>query len=219
MYNPNVITEGDYMSSELAELKPCYVLEQPVYPKLPQCENASVRPISREVQLAWLAGIIDGEGNIDGSLGVQKPANSGRRYFEPKVRIMNTDLRMIRRIAEIYIAENLVFFYHFSNVCRYKNKKPHWKNAMHISICSKGSVKKVLELVVPYLVNKQEVAKAIIKVIDLAQSMPKRGRNSTSECFMDGSEFADLMARFKAEKDWYVDPSTSIRRAREVITW
>lgn len=191
-------------------------------PEVPKCENLQVRPISREVELAWLAGIIDGEGNLDASVQNKKSGSNGDRndYFCPKVRIANTDMRMIRKVSEIYVAENLVFFYHFSDVKRYKNKKPTWKNQMHITVSSQASIKKLLTLVLPYLVNKQEIAKRIIETIDWVQSQPWRGRMSRQgENYCLKSEFSALIEKIKEERAFHIDPSTTTRRARSIISW
>ena len=190
-------------------------------PEVPQCENLQVRSISREGNFAWLAGIVDGEGNIDFSVQTKKtPKGVLNDYFVPKLRIMNTDMRMIKRISEIYVEENLVFFYHFSNVQRYKNKKDTWKNAMHITISSQGSIKKVLELILPYLCNKKRMAELLIEAIDWVQSQPYRGRMSAAgRNYTEFPEFAQHINRMKAERAFHIEPSTTIRKAREIISW
>lgn len=187
---------------------------------LPKRENAQVRSISREVDLAWLAGIIDGEGNLDFSVQ-GKPCGDGRKdYLCPKVRITNTDMRMIRKISEIYVNENVVFFYAINAVNRYKNKKPTWKNQMEITISAQNSVKKLLSMVLPYLVNKQVLAQKMIETIDWVQSQPMRGCNSADkENYTAMPEFAVRIESMKQERAYYIDPSTTTRRAREVLSW
>ena len=53
-----------------------------------------------ETDIAWLAGIIDGEGNLH--VGRKTAKSNGRRYLDVKVRVSSTDMRMIKRISEIY---------------------------------------------------------------------------------------------------------------------
>ena len=55
----------------------------------------------KEADIAWLAGIIDGEGNIH--MGKHLGGNKGKRYLDIKVRVSNTDMRMIKKISEIYV--------------------------------------------------------------------------------------------------------------------
>ena len=207
-------------NSKPAELKLCYMLEQPGYPLLPKSENAEVRSISRE-DLAWLAGIVDGEGNIDFSVQVKKtPRGVKNAYFCPKVRISNTDMRMVKRISEIYVFYRLVFFYHFANVKNYANCKDSWKNAMHISISSQGSIKKILELIAPFLVNKQRQAELLIETITWVQAQPYRGRMSKEGVnYCENPEFHALLDRLKAERAFHVEPSTTIRKAQEILLW
>jgi hypothetical protein len=204
------------MPTRKAELKPCYVLEQPGYPEIPQSENAQVRPISREVDLAWLAGIIDGEGNIHNSVQVK----DDNAYFVPKLRITNTDLRMIKKVSEIYVREDIVFFYALNSVKRYKNKKDTWRNQMEITIASQGGIKKLLSLVLPYLVNKRRMAELMIETVKWVQAQPYRGRNSVEgKNYCQRSEFKRFHEEMKVEMAWHIDPSTTIRRARSVISW
>ena len=198
------------------------MLEQPENPVLPQRENAQVRSISREVDLAWLAGIIDGEGNIDFSVQ-QKQSGENKvpnEYFCPKVRITNTDMRMIRKVSEIYVNENIVFFYALNSVKRYKNRKDTWKNQMEITISGHGSIKKLLSLVLPYLVNKQALAKLMIETIDWVQVQPYRGRMSRSGSnYSAKPEFGAHIEKMKEERAFHIEPSTTKRKAREVISW
>lgn len=189
---------------------------------IPKRENAQVRSISREVNLAWLAGIIDGEGNLDFSVQTKKSGKSGNtnNYLCPKVRITNTDIRMIRKVSEIYVNENIVFFYALNSVKRYKNRKDTWKNQLEITTASHGSVKKLLSLVLPYLVNKRDLAQMMIETITWVQEQPYRGRNSTKEeNYSLKSEFRAFMEKLKGERAFHVDPSTTTRKAGEVIVW
>lgn len=190
------------------------------YPDLPKCKNGQVRPISREVGLSWLAGIIDGEGNIDFSVQEKNCGEGRASYFCPKVRITNTDLRMIRSISEIYVSENLTFFYALNSVKRYKDRKDTWKNQMEITISSQASVKKLLQLVEPYLVNKARLAQLMIDAVQFVQDQPMRGRMSQAkENYTELPGFIERIEAMRNERKWYIDPSTTARKAREVLSW
>jgi hypothetical protein len=190
------------------------------YPDLPKCENGQVRPISREVGLSWLAGIIDGEGNIDFSVQEKNCGEGRASYFCPKVRITNTDLRMIRRISEIYVSENLTFFYALNSVKRYKDRKDTWKNQMEITISSQASVKKLLQSVEPYLVNKARMAQLMIDAVQFVQDQPMRGRMSQAGAnYTELPGFIERIEEMRNERKWHIDPSTTARKAREVLSW
>lgn len=185
------------------------MLEQPENPVLPQCENAQVRSISREVDLAWLAGIIDGEGAISCDLQM---IDTGRSYLDGKVRVYNTDVRMIQKIARIYTEMNVVFFYNLN-----KKVREHYKNQLGICVTSQGSCRKVLEAVLPYLANKQEMAKLMIEVIRFVQSTPK-DFNKASDYYKHPT-MLKLIEQWNAAKVFHIDPSTTKRKAREVLSW
>lgn len=192
------------------------MLEQLENMTIPQCKNSSLQSISREVDLAWLAGIVDGEGNIMIS---DKIASNGKRYFMPKVRISNTDIRMIKKISEIYTELNIVFFYTINKRKRYNDR---WKDQLHIEVASQGSVKKLLRAVLDYLVNKRDMARIILQMIDFVQSQRKGGRLTSKDKLVDYvnlPEFIAIKNQYETEKKFYVDPSTTKRRASKVVTW
>jgi len=202
-----------------AELKPDYLLEQPVYPELPKGKNARVRPISREADLAWLAGIIDGEGNIHSCVQAKKCGPLKRDYFQPKLRITNTDVRMIQKVSEIYAAEGITFFYALNAVSRYKNKKSTWRDQLEITVSAKKDLVKLLRMVVPYLVNKQRFAEIFLQAIEWVQAQPMRGRNSEGQNYASKPEFLALLGAMQEERATFIEPSTTIRRAREALSW
>lgn len=159
-----------------------------------------------EVDYAWLAGIIDGEGNLDLSI---REAGNGKPYFRPKVRVANTDLRMIVRIGEIWARDNLRFFYTINRRRRYNTK---WKDQLHIEIASQGSAGRLLPRVIPHLSNKRIMAEQMLALIEYVQTQPKGG-NTKSIRYVDHPEFRAAWDAFFAEKERYIDPSTITRRA------
>jgi hypothetical protein len=180
---------------------------------VPQSENRDAEAISREVQWAWLAGIIDGEGNLNIQV---RPGYNGKNYFRPKIRVANTDVRMIARISELYVAENIVFFYNIND--HHVRKNPTWKCQINIEVASQGSGAKVLKRIIPHLVNKRRSAEIMLELITFVQKMPKGG-NTLAYDYVNEPEFVRLRAEFEKEAKWYLDPSTITRRAREILSW
>lgn len=205
--------------SSMAELKPDYLLEQPENPELPKGENVQVRSISREVDLAWLAGIIDGEGNLQATVQMKKCGPNKAAYFQPKLRITNTDVRMIRKVSEIYVAEGIVFFYSLNKVSRYKNKKPTWRDQLEITVSAKIDIERLLRLVMPYLVNKQRYAELFLQAIEWVQAQPRRGNGSPGQNYALKPEFSEFIKALEEERATLIEPSTTIRRAREALSW
>ena len=186
------------------------MLEQPENLVVPQCENPQVRSISREVELAWLAGIYDGEGALSLDL---KMASNGKNYLTPKVRVYNTDVRMIQKVSQIYKDLGVVFFYNVN-----LKRAAHYKNQIGICVTSQGSCLKVLEAVEPYLANKRDHARAMICVIAYVQGLPKGG-NTSSYNYAEDLEFQSYMLMWQGAKDLHIDPSTTTREAGHVLAW
>ena len=127
--------------------------------EIPQGKNAQVETISRE-KLAWLGGLIDGEGHIGG--GLHK--NQGYRVY---VTITNSCPFTIRNISEIYNILNIKYCF---CLARYNNPT-NYKDVITVSVQGHGSVKKLLEVVFPYLVAKSNQAKIVIDYITFRKSL------------------------------------------------
>jgi len=207
------------MVRQLAESKLDYLLEQPGNPELPKRKNARVRSISREGDIAWLAGIVDGEGNMQATVQFKKCGSISRQYFEPKLRITNTDVRMIKKVSEIYFREGVIFFYTINKVSRYKNKQPTWRDQLEISISGKQGISKMLRILLPHLVNKKRYAELMLETLEWVDAQPYRGRMSAGSNYAESVEFKSKIAAMVEERASFVEPSTTIRRAREVLAW
>ena len=162
-----------------------------------------------ETDIAWLAGIIDGEGNLH--VGRKTAKSNGRRYLDVKVMVSSTDMRMIKRISEIYKSINIVF--HFARV---NMGRGSWKPAISINTANQGSCKKILKTVLPYLVNKKDLASSVVEIIEFVQGFPKGG-NTVHHNYFEAPRFKELLADFQYAKEWYFDPSTTTRRANSVF--
>lgn len=184
------------------------MLEQPMNPQIPQRKNVEVRSISREVDLAWLAGILDGEGALSVSLNLH---DNGNCYLDAKVRVYNTDVRMIQKIARIYVEMGVVFFYNLNT-----KRLEHYKNQLGICITSQGSCAKVLEAIMPYLANKQDAAKVMLEVVRFVQSCPKGGNTKRFD-YKNDPELQKLMSEWQTAKVFHIDPSTTSRKAGEIL--
>lgn len=127
---------------------------------------------------------------------------------------------MIHRISEIYVAENVVFFYAVNMVKRYKGRKDTWKNQLEITISGQGSILKMLRILHPYLVNKQRMAELMMEAIEWVMAQPARGRMSrTGRNYTLEPAFHALMEKIAQERAFHIEPSTTIRKAREILSW
>ncbi len=147
-------------------------------------------------------------------------SKGGRQnYYEPKVRITNTDVRMIQRVSEIYVKLGLVFFYAVNSVKRYKNRKSTWRNQLEITVGSKIQIIKLLEAVMPYLVHKQRYAAIMLEAIHWVQSQPRRGRHSAGTNYTGKNEFQEYIAAMAAEREFHIEPEVTHRVASQVLQW
>jgi hypothetical protein len=141
------------------------VLETPMYPNLPKCENDSVGSISRDVaDLAWLAGIVDGEGHLGINWSTQHEVlRSGekKRQFVLRCHIRNTDPFMMKKISDIYHRHNLRFFW---KLC--KPQKKHHRETIEIIVYTMGALEKLLNLLLPFLVTKKRQGQLILEYLE-----------------------------------------------------
>jgi hypothetical protein len=185
------------------------MLEQPGYPMGPKCETSSVRSISREDDLAWLAGILDGEGAL--GLGTRIATNNGKPYLEAKIRVYNTDVRMIQKVSFIYVSMNVVFFYNLN-----RKQKERYKDQLGICVTSQGSCLKILEAVTHHLANKREIATRMMDVLRYVKSQPKGG-GSVARPYVGTDAFDSLMQAYEAARMRHIEPSTTTRCAGEAL--
>ena len=102
--------------------------------------------MSRETDLAWVAGIVDGEGCI---LLSQRQNPSGP-YWVLRVVIANTSLLMLNRVKEILGLGNIIS----KGTPRSSRHRMQWYWE-----ASTKKAEAVLTLLEPYLVNKHEEAR------------------------------------------------------------
>jgi len=95
---------------------------------------------------AWAAGIVDGEGYI------KRRKNRKGSKTQPYVRVDNTDLRILQKLAKNY--EGSILF----NIRKNRpNSKPCW----YWHLCNRKCIRFLLEIE-SYLVSKREIAQKTI---------------------------------------------------------
>ncbi len=102
--------------------------------------------MATEIINAWAAGIVDGEGYV-----TRRKHKRGTKT-QPYVRVDNTDLRILRKLADNY--EGSILF----NIRKNRpNSKPCW----YWHLCNQKCIRFLLEIE-PYLVSKRDKAKEVI---------------------------------------------------------
>jgi hypothetical protein len=165
--------------------------------------------ISRKlVDLAWLAGILDGEGNF---YVRTKPAFTGKKYLDIKIRVNNTDSRMISKISEIYSSIGTRYFFAVR-----KQRGVVWKASMEIIVCRQANCLKVLEAVKPFMVSKKDQVEALLDILYYVKSIPKGG-NTTSYLYSEFPHFKMLMGKFRDAIEWHFEPMFLSRTSHKTL--
>ena len=106
-----------------------------------------------EFDLAYLAGIIDGEGCI--TIKVQKKPRQNRLTYEVQIMVANTNLKLMDWLKERFDGNYYTI-----------NKKSQRHKTGYLWHFHKN-IKEVLEGVLPYLVFKTEQAEIALKLLEL----------------------------------------------------
>lgn len=116
---------------------------------------------NENLELAWLAGIMDGEGTI-GLNKVKKKTPKGY-VVSPRIAVANTDKLMIDKVCEILKRYGIKH-----NVSTYKDKNiKSAKLVYKLGICSFGNILSVCEKLLPFLVSKREKALLVVEYIKM----------------------------------------------------
>jgi hypothetical protein len=110
-------------------------------------------------EAAWLAGIIEGEGNLDLNqrCGQKRKDGGTWAWNRPRIIVGNTDARMIMEISRIYDKIGCKFWYSLRN----KTVDTHRDCLLIITIGTRN-VAKVLEAILPFMISKREQAKILL---------------------------------------------------------
>ena len=178
--------------------------------EIPQCENAQMETISR-VELAWLAGIIDGEGCMNLCWNDKRP------QMKADINVTNTDARIIERVSRIYHKSNIKFHYTLRKRKRF---------CLSISITGFRSCRKLLGMVTPYLAGKRDQADTMAEYLDYRISIfdsTKDQRRAENGHFIRTPELQynekdqQYLKRLQELKNPPIDPQRLQRRASQPL--
>lgn len=151
------------------------MLESPAKLTYRNGENSKVGTISREdlqkeVDRAYLAGIIDGEGYIGMHIrryyqSHPNPDARGRGFIDVTVQITNTDVRMIEKVSKILEKENIKFYYRLN-----KNMKTNQRPSIGICIHGQRNNYKLLSIILPHLANKKITARLVMEMLEYSKT-------------------------------------------------
>ena len=108
----------------------------------------------KDTDLAWLAGIIDGEGNI--SLICRKSRGG---IYRPFIVITNTDIRILEKCQNIGHQLGINFYIYKRQI---KDRQKH-KLAYNALTQKMGHVVKLIPYLLPYLIAKKDQAQILLE--------------------------------------------------------
>ena len=133
-----------------------------------------------DVDLAWLAGIIEGEGWISLAIvGSLKPNGAKLPVFQPSIGICNTDFLIMDKVETIF--KQLGFKYRYQKrPAKVGSDGISRKAKVEISVYAKQYVIKLSNLILPFIVGeKKNRINKLFEFYKIRESKPHAGRGST----------------------------------------
>jgi len=135
-------------------------------------EIESIRREDLETDLAWLAGFIDGEGNIGVAFHKNDRKNPNYRVFRIHVNISNTDVLAIEKVTRILTKIGCFFKVYL----RRQNSKK-WLPCANVVVQGQRNASKLLRAVEPFLTVKKETARQAIYAADYRNGLRRAFNN------------------------------------------
>ncbi len=121
----------------------------------------------KQIELAWLAGIMEGEGTF----AIYHQRSSNRDQLKATISLTNTDPFLIKKAVEIFRRIGVEL-----HIRSYDNKKGSTRTVYDISTAKQTNVKKICEELIPYLVGEK-----LPKAHMLLEFVNKRIENGKSQ--------------------------------------
>lgn len=132
------------------------------------------------VDLAWLAGIWDGEGTISCRKGTQQRGRKNPQ-FAPRVSMVNTNTEILHGVVDILDALGVKYYFREKGVGGFEGSH---KQCFIISVETLGNAAKLLTAMRPYLRGKCFQADMMLKFINSRLSKVNlRGRDNQKFCY------------------------------------
>lgn len=138
--------------------------------------------MTQETDLAWLAGIIDGEGSVQ-ITKCKRNYKTGSSWFVYtfRIHIYNTDNLIIKKASEILQNNSISFRIYIKKDFKITqwNKKTYY----YIQIQRKQDLKNILEKIIPYLIKYEKKAKLLFELMNRRMNK-KREHYNQEEIFL-----------------------------------
>jgi hypothetical protein len=128
----------------------------------------------QDVDLAWLAGVIDGEGCFTIYSVTRKDAVTPSP--SANLTITNSNRLLLDRCREILDELNIKYLYHDP-----KNGHQRGRRVMRIRVKNYSSIQRLIELILPFLVGKVDQANVMLEFVSLAGQRGKLSLEDRTE--------------------------------------
>lgn len=135
----------------------------------------------RKGELAWLSGFIDGEGYIGITFQRKKETRqqSASARYHPYLIITNNNYEILNEIKEFIGAGRI---YRLSRNSKLENKQ---KQAFQYKLTEMGQLKRLLNLIQPYLRLKHQQCGLLLNFIDIRE----RAKKITGRCYRGATSY------------------------------
>lgn len=121
-----------------------------------------VPPVLTEVNKAWLAAMIDGEGSVSFLIN-QKSSGTRRFYYAPTVTFNNTDMRLVMRFREL-VGERCT-------TVQERLSTGNFKTRYTVKVARMALID-LLTAIMPYLIAKQRQAAIVLEFCEIHDALP-----------------------------------------------
>ncbi len=128
----------------------------------------------QDVDLAWLAGIIDGEGCF--SIYSVTRIDAVMPSPSANLTITNSNRLLLDRCKKIFDELNIKYLYHDP-----KNGHQRGRRVMRIRVKNYSSMRKLIELILPFLVGKRDQASVMLEFVSRAGERGKLSFDARTE--------------------------------------
>ncbi|MDT4895976.1 MAG: hypothetical protein QOH25_1053 [Acidobacteriota bacterium] len=114
-----------------------------------------------DIDLAWLAGVIDGEGCF--SIFNNNRIDAENPSISASLTITNSNCLLLNRCREILDALDIKYYYHDP-----KNGHQRGRRVMRIKVKNYSSLQHLIGLMLPFFIGKADQAKIMLEFVSLA---------------------------------------------------
>jgi len=165
-------------------------------------DEQAMRKVS-EKNLAWLGGILDGEGCVGAYWWKQtNPKCRDNHGMRVSVQISNTHPLIIEKITEVLVDLGVPFSYESAQRTRFEGRE---KPTVTVNVMGKARLLKLLPTIIPYTTAKRRQCELALELIQYRESLATHNRVGTKGRFgnmnlRDDDNINRLMEEIKREK-------------------